>query len=198
MPFGAELVPDGGVRFRFFAPAAKSVRLAIEGRDSLPMQADGHGWHELQVPDAGAGTLYRYVLPDGTDVPDPVSRFQPRDIAGPSEVIDPYAYAWQDEGWKGRPWAETVLYELHLGTWTPEGTLQAATRRLDHLVQLGVTAIELMTLSDFAGTRGWGYDSVLLFAPDSAYGRPEDLKAFVDAAHQRGLQVLLDVVYNHT
>jgi len=197
LPFGAEIDPRGGVRFRFFAPAVRTVQLSIEGRGSLVLQADGHGWHELYVQDAGAGTRYRYVLPDGTHVPDPASRFQPEDVAGPSEVIDPAAYRWQDGGWKGLLWAQAVLYELHVGTFTPEGTLQAAQGKLDHLVQLGVTAIELMTLSDFVGTRNWGYDTVLLYAPDSAYGRPEELKAFVEAAHDRGLMVILDVVYNH-
>lgn len=197
LPFGAELQSGAGVRFRFFAPAVKQVTLAIDGLGHMPMQADGHGWHEARVPDARAGTRYRFVLPDGTAVPDPVSRFQPEDVAGPSEVIDPENYRWQLDGWNGRPWSEAVLYELHVGTFTPEGTLRAAAEKLDHLTSLGVTAIELMTLSDFAGTRNWGYDSVLLYAPDSAYGRPEDLKAFVEAAHQRGIMVVLDVVYNH-
>ena len=197
LPFGAELVPEGGVRFRFFAPGAKSVRLVIEGRDALAMQADGHGWHELLVGDAGAGARYLYELPDGMRVPDPVSRFQPEDVAGHSEVVDPGAYGWGDRAWQGRPWAEVVLYELHVGAFTPEGTLAAAVGKLDHLVSLGVTGIELMTLSDFAGRWNWGYDSVLLYAPDSAYGRPDDLKAFVDAAHARGIAVVLDVVYNH-
>lgn len=161
------------------------------------MAADGQGWHELTVPEAGPGTRYRFRLPDGTEVPDPVSRFQPEDVAGPSEVIDPEAYRWQGSEWTGRPWAETVLYELHIGTFTHEGTFQAAKDQLDHLADLGITAIELMTISDFAGTRNWGYDSVLMYAPDSAYGRPQDLKAFVEAAHARGIQVILDVVYNH-
>ncbi len=197
LPFGAEIHPKGGVFFRFFAPAVKAVQVAIEGRERLPMLADGHGWHALHVADAAAGTLYRYVLEDGTEVPDPVSRFQPRDVAGPSEVIDPCAYCWRETAWTGRPWAEAVLYEMHVGAFTSQGTLQAATDRLDHLAALGVTAIELMTMGDFAGLRNWGYDSVLLYAPDSAYGRPEDLKAFVDAAHARGIMVILDVVYNH-
>ncbi len=188
---------SGGVRFRLFAPAARSVQLALVGRDPEPMQADGHGWHELLVPDAGPDTLYRYVLPDGTAVPDPASRFQPEDVAGPSQVIDPTAFTWHDLAWRGRPWSEAVLYELHVGTFTPHGTLRAAIERLDHLQSLGVTAIELMTLADFAGLRNWGYDMVLLYAPDSAYGHPEDLKAFVEAAHARGIMVLLDVVYNH-
>ena len=197
LPFGAEVLSTGGARFRFFAPASKSVQLALDGRHSLVMNADGHGWHEAILADAGPGTRYRYLLENGTAVPDPVSRFQPEDVAGPSEVIDPAAFRWQQTDWCGRPWPEAVLYELHVGAFTPEGTLAAAMQRLDHLVDLGVTAIELMTLSDFAGTRNWGYDSVLWYAPDSAYGRPDDLKRFIDAAHARGLMVLLDVVYNH-
>ncbi len=195
LPFGAEIEANG-VTFRFFAPAVDHARVAITGREPLKMNADGHGWHTLHVPDAVAGSRYRYVLPDGTSVPDPASRFQPEDVAGPSEVIDPASYTWSSN-WKGRPWAEAVLYELHVGTFTQEGTLPAAAAKLDHLVELGVTAIELMTLSDFVGTRNWGYDTVLLYAPDSAYGRPEELKAFVEAAHQRRLMVILDVVYNH-
>ena len=161
------------------------------------MKAAGRGWHELTVEDAGPGTRYRYVLPDGMKVPDPASRFQPEDVAGPSEVVDAEAYAWEATEWKGRPWSEAVLYELHVGTFTPEGTFRAAIEHLDHVAALGVTAIELMTISDFAGLRNWGYDTVLFYAPDSSYGRPEDLKAFVEAAHAWGLMVLLDVVYNH-
>ncbi len=197
LPFGAEFEPGAGVRFRFFAPAADVVKLAIVGREPQTMKADGHGWHELTVPDAFPGALYRFVLPDGSDVPDPVSRFQPEDVAGPSEVIDPEAYEWAPSEWRGRPWHETVLYELHVGTFTPEGTFRAAIEKLDHIAALGVTGIELMTITEFAGTRNWGYDTVLLYAPDSAYGRPEDLKAFVDAAHARGLMVIFDMVYNH-
>ena len=126
LPFGAELQSGGGVRLRFFAPAAKAVQLEMEGHAPAAMHADGHGWHELQVRDAGAGARYRYRLPDGTAVPDPASRFQPEDVAGPSEVIDPAAFRWQVAAWHGRPWPEVVLYELHVGTFTPEGTLQAA------------------------------------------------------------------------
>ena len=197
LPFGAEIESRGGVQFRLFAPAAEAVKLVMDKQEPMPMQADGHGWHALYVAGAGAGTRYRYRLPDGTEVPDPVSRFQPEDVAGPSEVIDPELYKWRDEDWRGRSWTEAVLYELHVGTFTPEGTFKAATSKLGHLKTLGVTAVELMTLSDFAGTRNWGYDSVLLYAPDSAYGRPEDLKAFVEAAHGHGIMVILDVVYNH-
>ena len=200
LPFGAEIQAGGGVRFRLFAPAMSAIRLELAGREPVPMEPDesnGHGWHTLQVEDAGPGTRYSFLLPDGMRVPDPVSRFQPEDIAGPSEVIDPKAYVWSDSGWMGRPWGEAVLYELHVGTFTPEGTLRAAAAKLDHLAGLGVTAIELMTLSDFAGRWNWGYDAVLWYAPDSAYGRPDDLKAFVEAAHAHGIMVILDVVYNH-
>ena len=133
----------------------------------------------------------------GCACPDPASRYQPEDVHGPSEVIDPAAYVWRDAGWSGRPWEEAVVYELHIGAFTPEGTFRAAIGKLDHLVALGVTAIEIMPIGDFPGRRNWGYDGVLPYAPDSAYGRPEDLKALVEAAHARGLMVLLDVVYNH-
>ncbi|HWG75410.1 MAG TPA: malto-oligosyltrehalose trehalohydrolase [Steroidobacteraceae bacterium] len=200
-PFGAELIRDGqgepAVRFRLWAPAQPRIGLALANALPLPMTADAHGWHELISRKAGPGTRYRFVLPDGLAVPDPASRYQPQDVHGPSEVIDPCAYTWRDGGWRGRPWHEAVLYELHVGTFTPEGTFAAAMTRLDHLVALGVTGIELMPLADFPGQRDWGYDGTLPFAPDASYGRPEDLKALVDAAHARGLMVLLDVVYNH-
>ncbi|MGI4829030.1 MAG: malto-oligosyltrehalose trehalohydrolase [Janthinobacterium lividum] len=198
MPFGAEVRPDGHVRFRLFAPAADRISVAIEGRsEPLPMTSFNDGWHELLTGQAGPGTLYRFVLPDGMQVPDPGSRFQPQDVAGPSEVIAPGSFLWKDGSWTGRPWKEAVIYEFHVGTFTPEGTFTAAIGKLDHLVSLGVTAIELMPIADFPGLRGWGYDGVLLYAPDSSYGRPEDLKELVQAAHARGLMVMLDVVYNH-
>ena len=198
MPFGAEVQPEGGVRFRLWAPASSAVSVALEVREKiLPLTMLPEGWHELVTREAEPGTRYRFVLPDGTRVPDPASRFQPEDVHGPSEVIDPAAYAWRDVAWRGRAWSEAVLYELHLGTFTEAGTFLAAIEKLDHLVRLGVTAIQIMPVADFAGGRNWGYDGVLLFAPDSSYGRPEDFKALVDAAHARGLMVLLDVVYNH-
>ena len=198
MPFGAEARPDGCVRFRFFAPNAEHVDLAVEGRDdTLAMVASGSGWHELLTDAAGPGSLYRFVLPDGKRVPDPASRFQPQDVNGPSEVIAPGGHHWKDGAWTGRAWKDAVIYELHIGTFTPEGTFKAAADKLDHLQQLGVTAIEMMPVGDFPGRHGWGYDGVLLYAPDSSYGRPEDMKALVEAAHARGIMVLLDVVYNH-
>ena len=129
-------------------------------------------------------------------IPDPASRFQPNDVHGASEVID-QRYDWKATSWKGRPWQETVLYELHVGTFTPEGTYRAVIDKLDHLAATGITAIELMPLADFPGRWNWGYDGVLPFAPDSIYGGPDDLKALIDAAHERGLMVFLDVVYNH-
>jgi maltooligosyltrehalose trehalohydrolase len=196
MRFGTALT-DSGVRFGLWAPKHDRILLQVEGENEPREMRGADGWHELHVKGLAAGTRYRFVLPDGLRVPDPASRFQPEDVHGPSEVIDPEAYRWNDSAWRGRPWEECVLYELHVGAFTPEGTFRATIERLDHLVALGVTAIELMPVADFPGARNWGYDGVLLFAPDSSYGRPEDLKALVDAAHARGLMVLLDVVYNH-
>jgi len=188
--------------FRLFAPAANQVRLAFDETTSpthepLVMRNCGNGWHELAVKEACAGTRYLFVLPDGRRVPDPASRFAPLGVHGPSEVTDLAAFPWSDTKWSGRPWHEVVLYELHVGAFTAQGTFRAATERLDHLQQLGVTAVELMCVSAFAGQRSWGYDGVQIYAPNSTYGRPEDLMAFVDAAHARGIAVILDVVYNH-
>jgi malto-oligosyltrehalose trehalohydrolase len=200
MPFGAELTA-GGVRFRLWAPAAHKVQLVLYQDSGTPhvLDMDGQpgGWFELVTAEAGAGSRYRYRIDGKTDVPDPASRSNPDDIQGPSEVIDPAAFEWQDTQWRGRPWHEAVVYELHVGTFSPEGTFAGVEKRLDHLVELGITAIELMPIADFPGKRGWGYDGVLLFAPDSAYGTPEELKSLISAAHQRGLAVMLDVVYNH-
>jgi malto-oligosyltrehalose trehalohydrolase len=196
MPFGAELMPQGGVRFRFWAPGASKVELEIAGRYS-PLHRGQDGWYEHLVANAGPGTLYRYRIDGKLLVPDPASRFQPRDVDGPSEVVDARSYHWANGGWTGRPWNEAVIYELHVGTFTPEGTYAGAAKKIPQLKELGITAIELMPLADFAGKRNWGYDGVLPFAPDSAYGRPEDLKALIDAAHAAGLMVFLDVVYNH-
>jgi malto-oligosyltrehalose trehalohydrolase/4-alpha-glucanotransferase len=198
MPFGAELEADGRVRFRLWAPPHDEVRIELDGEtERLPMQSVGDGWHELVTDRARAGTRYRFVLPDGQRVPDPGSRHQPEDIHGPSEVVDAAAYVWRDTGWRGRPWEEAVVYELHIGAFTTEGTFRAAIGKLDHLAALGVTAIEIMPIGDFPGRRNWGYDGVLPYAPDASYGRPEDVKALIEAAHFRGLMVLLDVVYNH-
>jgi maltooligosyltrehalose trehalohydrolase len=192
--FGPRLDPQGGVTFRLWAPAAKRVDLVLD--DLRSMRAQPQGWFEARIPEAGPGTRYRFCIDGDLIVPDPASHFQPHDVHGPSEVIDP-RYIWRAAQWRGRPWPETVMLELHVGTFTPSGTFRAAIEKLDHLANTGVTAIELMPVADFPGRWNWGYDGVLPFAPDSAYGRPEDLRALVDAAHQRGLMVFLDVVYNH-
>lgn len=195
MPFGSTVEP-GGTRFRLWAPDAADLALHVAGRGDVAMERHPDGWAEAFVAGVGAGARYGYKV-GGPTVPDPASRFQPDDVHRLSEVIDPEAHEWSDAGWRGRPWEEAVIYELHVGTFTPEGTFLAAIGRLDALVDLGVTAVELMPVADFPGARGWGYDGVLLYAPDAAYGRPEDLKALVDACHRRGLMVFLDVVYNH-
>jgi len=199
MPFGAQVTPRG-VRFRLWAPGCERVMLCLENvrhEPSLPMGHGGDGWFELIVSDAIAGTRYRFEMKDGLRVPDPASRYNPDDVHGASEVIDPAAFHWQDAAWRGRRWEEAVVYELHVGTFSPQGTFAGAMERLDYLVELGITAIELMPVADFPGARNWGYDGVLPFAPDSRYGRPEELKALVQAAHAKGLMMLLDVVYNH-
>ncbi len=198
MPFGAEVREDGSTRFRLWAPGAERVELWLEeaGR-TLPMARDAGGWAEHVTREAPVGTRYRFRIDGQTLVPDPAARFQPGDVHGASEVIDPLAYGWAATAWGGVPPERLVLYELHVGTFTPAGTYAGVAERLDHLASLGVTAVELMPLADFPGRWGWGYDGVLLFAPESRYGRPEDLKALVDAAHARGLAVFLDVVYNH-
>ncbi|MBI1395059.1 MAG: malto-oligosyltrehalose trehalohydrolase [Betaproteobacteria bacterium] len=196
MPFGTEiLVP--GVRFRLWAPGARNVALGLGSDPLRPMKAGGDGWFHCDVREAREGQRYRFRIDGGLDVPDPASRFNPDDVHGPSEIVDPLAFGWTDDDWRGRPWPEAVLYELHVGTFSPAGTFAGVEARLDHLVRLGVTAIELMPVADFPGRRNWGYDGVLPFAPDASYGRPEDLKRLVQAAHARGLMVILDVVYNH-
>lgn len=198
MPFGAEWRRDG-VRFRLWAPAARAIEVVLgaDGSRSLAMDAAGDGWFETVVADAGAGLQYRFRVDGGITVPDPASRFQPDDVHGPSAVVDPGAYSWKHPDWRGRPWHEAVIYEAHVGAFSPEGTFEGLRRRLGHLVDLGVTALELMPIADFPGRRNWGYDGVLPFAPDSAYGTPDDLKRLVDDAHGRGLMMFLDVVYNH-
>jgi malto-oligosyltrehalose trehalohydrolase len=189
------ILTSSGVVFRLWAPAARRVDLV--GDYHHPMRRSDDGWFEIAVAGAQTGTRYQFRINDEIDVPDPASRFQPDDVHGPSEVIDPEAYQWQTQAWAGRPWQECSILELHTGTFAAEGTFRAAIDKLDHVATTGFTAIELMPVADFPGRWNWGYDGVLLYAPDSAYGRPDDLKALVDAAHARGLMVFLDVVYNH-
>ncbi|HSA80089.1 MAG TPA: malto-oligosyltrehalose trehalohydrolase [Geminicoccaceae bacterium] len=197
MPFGAQLLPDGRTRFHLWAPSQETLALVLEGeRRSLPMTRLEDGFFAVAT-EAPAGRRYRFQLHDGTRVPDPASRHQPEDVHGPSEVIDPRDFAWRRAGWRGRPWHETVLYELHVGAFSEQGTFDGLRRKLDHLARLGITALELMPLAEFSGSRNWGYDGVMSFAPDSVYGRPEELKRLIDEAHARELMVFLDIVYNH-
>lgn len=196
MPFGAA-VTDDGVRFRLWAPSARDIHLCLDDEIELAMPASGASWFELTTARAGVGSRYRFRVDGDLQVPDPASRFNPADVHGASEVIDPEAFDWQDDNWYGRPWHEAVIYELHVGSFTAEGSFAGVEQKLDQLAALGVTAIELMPVAAFPGRRNWGYDGVLPFAPDAGYGRPEELKRLVQSAHRRGLMVLLDVVYNH-
>lgn len=187
-----------GVRFRVWAPKEESVSLVIDGDsprvEHLERFADGtFGAH---VPGLGAGTRYRFRIPAG-DFPDPASRFQPEGVHGPSEVIDPLGFRWTDRGWTGVTLDDLIVHEIHVGTFSPEGTYQGVIDRLPYLRDLGVTAVELMPVADFPGNRNWGYDGAALYAPARCYGSPDDLRRLVNEAHRLGLAVMLDVVYNH-
>ncbi|MGD2111789.1 MAG: malto-oligosyltrehalose trehalohydrolase [Gammaproteobacteria bacterium] len=193
-------MPDGQVRFRLWAPGAQRVDLCLQDRTPeavLAMTPGDDGWFEIVTPLAAADTLYAYRIDSDQYVPDPASRFQPQDVHGPSQVIDANCFHWRDAAWHGRPWEHAVIYELHTGTFSAAGDFAGVEARLDYLAELGITALELMPVADFPGQRNWGYDGVLPFAPESRYGRPEDLKSLVQAAHERDLMVYLDVVYNH-
>jgi len=196
MPFGAEILDDAAVRFRLWAPRAQSLAVELPS-NSLPMSALDDGWFECITREAGPGTRYQFTVDRRDKVPDPASRYQPSGVHGPSEVIHPEAFEWRQNNWHGRPWEETILYELHLGSFSPEGTFAGAERKLDYLAELGITAIELMPLSSFPGQRNWGYDGVLPYAPAAVYGRPDELKHLIDSAHSKNMMVFLDVVYNH-
>jgi maltooligosyltrehalose trehalohydrolase len=198
LPVGAEVQVQGGVHFRVWAPAAREVAVEVEGARSQALSPEAGGYFSGLIEEAANGTRYRFRL-DGREpaLPDPASRFQPEGPHGASEVVDPADFAWTDRNWRGIPQEELVIYELHPGTFTPEGTWAAAMRHLPALAELGVTCIEMMPVADFPGRFGWGYDGVDLFAPTRLYGRPDDLRRFVDRAHALGLAVILDVVYNH-
>ena len=186
--------------FRVWAPQAQRVAVEVDG-ERMELFGGTDGWWSRDLPTAGPGTDYAYALDDGEGygppLPDPRSAWQPRGVHGPSRVLDHTAYAWGDAAWRGVPLQGSVIYELHVGTFIPGGTLDAAIARLDHLVTLGVDVVELLPVAAFDGRHGWGYDGVALFAVHQPYGGPEALKRFVDACHQRGLGVVLDVVYNH-
>jgi maltooligosyltrehalose trehalohydrolase len=196
MPVGAEIQSQGGVHFRVWAPRRKSVQVAHD-RGDTPLAPEGGGYFSGLVSSACAGTRYRYRLDGRRSVSGSASRFQPEGPAGPSEVIDPSSYPMADAAWRGISLAGQVIYEMHVGTFTPAGTWYAACRELAALARLGVTVLEVMPVADFAGDFGWGYDGVDLFAPTRLYGTPDAFRSFVDAAHHHGLGVILDVVYNH-
>jgi len=199
MPFGAEIGP-GGVRFRLYAPSAARVELVYDsgaGERVAALAPSAGGFHEVTRADAAAGTRYAFRS-DGLTFPDPASRFQPDGVHGRSQVIDPLEFTWPEAGDEiALPWNRHVFYEMHVGTFTPAGTYAAAEEKFDHLAALGVTALELMPVAEVPGSRNWGYDGVLPYAPTRNYGTPTELKAFVAHAHARGFAVFLDVVYNH-
>ena len=195
---GAALLSGGRCRFRVWAPKARAVQVHLSSPDErrIPLEPRDGGYHEAIVPGVGAGARYTYALDGGAEYPDPASRLQPEGVHGPSEVVDP-AFRWADAGWRGFALADYLIYELHVGTFSPAGTFDGVIGELDALADLGVTAIELMPVAQFPGTRNWGYDGVDLYAVHTAYGGPDGLKRLVDACHRRGLAVVLDVMYNH-
>ncbi|MHC2071213.1 malto-oligosyltrehalose trehalohydrolase [Agrobacterium tumefaciens] len=192
--WGVQRNQSGDTDFSIWAPASATVKLWLNDAE-FDMQTARNGWHNATKP-TSAGDRYGFILDDGTRVADPASNQQDEGPLGPSLIVN-HDFHWKNPDWKGRPWLEAVVYELHVGTFTKEGTFAAAGEKLEYLAGIGVTVVELMPLATFSGSRGWGYDGVLQFAPQRDYGTPEDLKAFIDKAHARGIMVLLDVVYNH-
>jgi len=203
-PIGAELIGPNKTHFRVWAPKAKNVDLVLESgaeknakRSFHPLTREDGGYFS-GTAEAGAGALYRFRINDAENFhPDPASRFQPQGPHGPSYIVDPTQFKWTDEKWRGVKMRGQIVYEMHIGTFTPEGTWRAAAEQLAELARIGITVIEMMPIADFPGNFGWGYDGVDLFAPTRLYGTPDDLRAFVDRAHSLGLAVILDVVYNH-
>ncbi len=200
LDLGARMEGPDRVRFTVWAPSARTVAVELEGAQPrvVPLRPSGGGYFETTVEGVEAGLRYRYVLDDRSRRPDPASRFQPDGVHGPSAVVDPRAFRWNDAGWSGISRDRLLLYELHVGTFTREGTFEAILPHLQYLQEtVGITAIELMPVAQFPGRRNWGYDGTHLFAPQSSYGGPDGLKRLVDACHAAGLAVFLDVVYNH-
>ncbi len=200
MDLGALLLDGSTVRFRVWAPYAQAmaVRLMDDAREPIPMSQHDLGYYEVTVGHLKPGTLYRYVLNGQNERPDPASRSQPHGVHGPSMVFDPTSFHWSDQQWTGVPMNRLIIYELHVGTFTKEGTFESVIPYLTYLRdELGVTAIELMPVAQCPGSRNWGYDGVYPFAPQSNYGGADGLKQLVNACHARGLAVILDVVYNH-
>lgn len=181
---------------KVWAPQARLMEIEIQGR-RLAMERDAQGWWHVDTPLAEHGADYNFAVDGGEPLPDPRSLWQPEGVDGPSRVLEHNEFSWSDTTWRPPPLSSAVIYELHIGTFSPQGTFDGAARRLDHLLKLGVSHVELMPVAEFSGNRGWGYDGVDLYAPHHAYGGPEGLKRLVDACHSKGLAVILDVVYNH-
>ncbi len=196
-PVGAEILPGAGVHFRVWAPRRQKVEAVIEGGAAVELRPETGGYYSGVATGAGAGTRYRFRLDSGDSFPDPASRYQPDGSHGPSQVVDPAAFHWSDAAWQGAAIEGQIIYEMHIGTFTREGTWAAAQRELPELSDAGVSVIEVMPVADFPGRFGWGYDGVGWFAPVRIYGEPDDFRRFVDEAHRLGLAVILDVVYNH-
>ena len=199
---GVEILPDGTVHARVWAPHAETVSVVLEEGpgapgEAAPLAAEERGYFAGALPGAGPGTRYRFRLDGGEPLADPASRLQPEGVHGPSQIVDPAAFAWKVDDWHLPPLRDWVIYELHVGTFTPEGTFAAVIPHLPYLKDLGVTAIEIMPIAQFPGERNWGYDGVFPYAAQNSYGGPDGLRRLVDAAHGAGLAVLLDVVYNH-
>src|SRR5207237_1966140 len=196
-PVGAEPVA-GGVNFRVWAPRRKQVELVLEGSHAVALERESDGYFSAFVEFARPGALYRFRLDHGDRlVPDPASRFQPEGPHGPSQIVNPFLYRWKDESWKGARLQGQVVYEMHIGTFTVEGTWTAARELLPKLVESEITLLEIMPVAEFPGHFGWGYDGTAIFAPSHLYGTPDEFRAFVDRAHALGLGVILDIVCNH-
>ncbi len=195
---GANRLADGSWQFLLWAPNAKKVSIHLLQRDEfVPMEALANGYHRAVVQSVNAGCRYLYRLDDQRELPDPASRFQPDGVHGPSQLVDTHAFAWNDNDWRGHSLQKSIFYELHVGTYTRDGSFLALIQHLSGLPELGVTTLELMPIAQFPGSRNWGYDGVYPFAPQNSYGLPDDLQRLVNAAHEHGLSVALDVVYNH-
>lgn len=199
LDIGATALPDGSTRFRVWGPLTQRVDVIMPGSGRAPvtLSPEGGGYFSGTVSGIGDGDHYRYLLDTALERPDPASRYQPEGVHGPSQVVDPNRYQWNDKRWRGISLEQFFIYELHVGVFTPQGTFEGVISRLDYLVELGITAVELMPVAQFPGEQNWGYDGTYPFAPQNSYGGPDGLKRLVDACHSRGLAVILDVVYNH-
>ncbi len=207
LPIGAELLPGQGIHFRVWAPTHERVELILsqgkkiqvkKSNPSFELTNELNGYFSGMVSSAHEGSLYYFQLDGGKVLcPDPASRFQPEGPEGPSQVIDPQQFHWTDDGWRGVSLEGQVIYELHIGTFTPQGNWQSAAQQLAPLAAMGITLVEIMPVADFPGSYGWGYDGVDLFAPTHLYGKPDDFRNFVNQAHSFGIGIILDVVYNH-